>query len=361
MKRVFHFVSEAKPAAKWATLLEWFWPAYERWYTREGLRRRPRYLQASAALRRHMPELLPTYEKLVDLAGGGDVISRFLTLYCPPAYTAACSQVVWPTPVPTLIRNYDYSPVLWEAVCLASRWRQPVAASADCLWGALDGINHSGLAVSLAFGGRRVVGDGFGMPLILRYLLELCETTPEAVSRLCRVPTHMAYNVTIADARGDCATVFCAPDRQAIVRPDPVATNHQDKIHWVEHARATASQEREALLRRHLETPDRDAAAMIKKFMEPPLHSTLHALARGTLYTAALRREKREVEEERRAARSRAVPGPTIPSIATSRVGLRVGNGVTRPQLHATNAARRSCVQLGDQPRPPRHRRNADR
>ena len=41
----------------------------------------------------------------------------------------------------------------------------------DCLWGLLDGINDAGLAVSLAFGGR-ATREGFGIPLVVRYLLE---------------------------------------------------------------------------------------------------------------------------------------------------------------------------------------------
>ena len=45
----------------------------------------------------------------------------------------------------------------------------------DCLWGLLDGVNDAGLAVSLTFGGRRDVGDGFAIPLVVRYLLETCD------------------------------------------------------------------------------------------------------------------------------------------------------------------------------------------
>ena len=50
----------------------------------------------------------------------------------------------------------------------------------DCLWGLLDGMNDAGLAVSLTFGGRPVLGDGFGIPLVMRYVLETCEDVAEA-------------------------------------------------------------------------------------------------------------------------------------------------------------------------------------
>ena len=57
----------------------------------------------------------------------------------------------------------------------------------DCLWGLLDGINDSGLAVSLTFGGRKDVGDGFAIPLVVRYVLETCDTVAEARAALARV------------------------------------------------------------------------------------------------------------------------------------------------------------------------------
>ena len=47
-------------------------------------------------------------------------------------------------------------------------------------------MNDAGLAVSLTFGGRPQVGDGFGIPLVIRYVLEVCETIEEAVRVLRR-------------------------------------------------------------------------------------------------------------------------------------------------------------------------------
>ena len=72
----------------------------------------------------------------------------------------------------------------------------------DCLWGLLDGLNEDGLAASLTFGGSREVGTGFGISIVMRYLLETCTTVAEALSVLDRVPVHMAYNVTVLDAAG---------------------------------------------------------------------------------------------------------------------------------------------------------------
>ena len=87
-------------------------------------------------------------EQLAELAGGGDVEARFLSLWCPPAYIAGCSQTVWIDPQgrdePALLRNYDFAPALLEGNWLATRWTgRRVAAMGDCLWGALDGVNET--------------------------------------------------------------------------------------------------------------------------------------------------------------------------------------------------------------------------
>ncbi|MEO6444518.1 MAG: C45 family peptidase [Gemmatimonadaceae bacterium] len=141
------------------------------------------------ALRTHMPELLPTYERLVELAGGSDSVARLLSLWCPTPYLTACSQAVWRGGPPILARNYDYHPMLWDAVQLVTSWTgRRVVGMSDSLWGLLDGINEDGLVVSLSFGGRKAVGEGFGMPLILRYVLETCRTVEEGVATLLRIP-----------------------------------------------------------------------------------------------------------------------------------------------------------------------------
>jgi predicted choloylglycine hydrolase len=285
-------MDEDAPGEKWRALFRRFWPAYRGWYLREGEAARPGYLTCRTALRKHMPELEPTYERLVELAGGGDLEARFLSLYRPPPFLTACSQGVWrgEEEEPALVRNYDYDPTLCEGVTLRSQWTdRRVVAMSDCMWGALDGINDAGLVASLAFGGRRVVGDGFGMPLILRYVLEVCETTADAVKVLRRVPTHMAYNVTVVDRRGDFATLFLSPDRPAVVTRRPLATNHQRRVEWKEYAGATASLERERYLGERLEDRSETLESLADRFLRAPLYSSQFAKGWGTLYTVVYR------------------------------------------------------------------------
>jgi predicted choloylglycine hydrolase len=195
-----------------------------------------------------------------------------------------------------LVRNYDYHPDKCEGLILHSRWHGTrVIAASDSLWGVLDGINEHGLAVSLAFGGRRVVGDGFGIPLILRYVLEFCRTTPDAVDVLRRVPSHMAYTVTALDADGRHATVYLNPDRPAEVSSARVATNHQRQIEWPEYAALTRTEERASHLASGLES-DETPERFISRFLDEPLVSHVWDKAFGTLYTAVYRPDSRQAE-----------------------------------------------------------------
>ena len=290
MELVWRAVSEAEPGPRWAGLFAEYWPDYHAWWAREGEDARPGYLDGRQALRTHMPELVPLYDRLCELAGGGDQAARFLSFHCPPPYLSACSQAIWPGAEPLLVRNYDYSPAAFDSLILHTRWLgRWVMGTSDGLWGLVDGMNDAGLAVSLTFGGRRVVGDGFGVPLILRYVLETCSTTEAAGEVLARVPTHMSYNVTVIDARRRFLTAYMAPDRPARITHAAVATNHQDKVEWAQHARFTATVERERYLLQRLTFHAEDEEKFVGAFLKPPLYSSAYSAGFGTLYTAVYR------------------------------------------------------------------------
>jgi len=286
----FRAFGEGTPGPLWSGLFGEYWPAYRRWWLQEGAEARPTYLASRRALKRHMPELLPLYEELCELAGGGDQAARFLSFYCPPAYLSACSQAIVPCDEPVLVRNYDYSPKAFDALVLKTGWQgREVLGSSDGLWGLVDGINDAGLAVSLTFGGRRVVGEGFGVPLVLRYLLQLCETTAEAEKVLARVPVHMSYNVTVVDRRRRYLTAYLGPDRTPQITHAAVATNHQERAERTRHARLSATVERERFLLLRLSLHKEPEANFIAAFLKPPLYSTAFGAGFGTLYTAVYR------------------------------------------------------------------------
>jgi predicted choloylglycine hydrolase len=290
MTLLWRAINEPQPGPKWAALFQEYWPDYRRWWLRKGADARPTYWEGVQALKAHMPELLPLYEQLCELAGGSDHAARFLSFHCPPPYLSGCSQAIWPGKEPVLVRNYDYNPNAFDCLVMRTEWLgRTVMGTSDGLWGLVDGMNDAGLALSLTFGGRQVVGDGFGVPLILRYVLQTCTTTEQAGQVLARVPTHMSYNVTVVDKKRNYLTALLAPDRPAIITHAAVATNHQEKVEWTSHARFTATVERERFLLQRLTLHVEPEEKFIGAFLKPPLYSTAFSQGFGTLYTAVYR------------------------------------------------------------------------
>lgn len=290
MQRTLQAVRAERPDTTLRSLFDRAWPEYRRWYLRDGELARPTFLECERALRTHMPELVPIWEAIVESVGGGDLPARFLSLWRPRPFLTGCSQAAWTRDTPLLIRNYDYHPGLWDGVLLWSAWNRRVMAMSDCLWGVLDGMNDAGLAVALSFGGRRDIGVGFGLPVILRYVLEVCDDVASAVEVLRRVPSHMAYNVTLVDRERTVRTVRIGPDREAVVEDVPFATNHQHgRPVWPEYANATRTLERESHLEACLAHGHESAERFITRFLEPPLHVANFTWGWGTLYTAVYR------------------------------------------------------------------------
>lgn len=286
----FRSLEELELGPKWAALFEEHWPHYKRWFLAEGEEARASYATSARMLRAHMPELFPVFERLVDLAGGGDLAARMLSIYRPPPYLAACSQGAWTRGGPMLVRNYDYAPSRLEGVVLSSRMLEHrVIGMSDCLWGLLDGMNDAGLAVSLTFGGRRSVGDGFGIPLVVRYVLETCTTVAEAQEVLVRLPYTLAHNLTLVDRDGEVVTAHLSPDREPVFAAFPAATNHQGLVEWPEQAKATRTVEREWHIVQLLQDPELEPEGFVDAFLREPLYSTAYASGFGTLFTAAYR------------------------------------------------------------------------
>jgi len=275
-------------------------PALERWWLADlaaGARTPDAATveEARRALTEHMPELVPLWERLVELAGGSDLAATILALWNPPAFLTGCSQAVVKQRGPALLRNYDWDYRLFDATVATTGYLgRHVVGTEDCGWGLLDGVNDAGLAVSLTFGGRPVVGQGFGIPLVMRYVLQTCASVDEAVEALVRVPVHMAYNVTATDTTGQVATVFVGPDRAAEVTDASATTNHQGVVEWRPYCDAIRSEERLDSLIEQLERGD-DVDEVTTSMLRDPLYATAFDKGFGTLYTAVLRPVERSI------------------------------------------------------------------
>src|SRR5664279_1795483 len=283
-------INEPMPGLRWQALFDATWSGYRAWYLSHGDAARPDLRVASRMLASHMPELIPTYDRLVDLAGGDELAARMLTLWDAPAFAPACSQAALAGPEPALCRNYDYGVDLWERTIYTSAFTgRRVIGSGDCLWGLLDGMNESGLAVSLAFGGRPGSGRGFAIPIVLRYLLEVATTVAQAREVLWDLPISMSYNLTMVDAAGDSGTAFVGPDMPAEFSAAPIATNHRGDVpEYPERAARLRSVPRRNRLGEVLASDPRPAE-LAAAFLADPLYNREYSRSFGTLYTALYR------------------------------------------------------------------------
>ena len=236
-----------------------------------------------------MPELIPVYDRLCSLAGDNDYFHRFLALYNPPRLAVGCSQLAWTgLGGPLLIRNYDFAPSRWEGLLLCSKWnKRRVLGMVDCLWGLLDGVNESGLSVSLSFGGDPKVGKGFAIPIIVRYVLETCATVYEAKEALRQVPSFMTYNLTLLDKSGAYSSVFLAPGKTPSFNTNRCITNHQAVVRSTKYATFTRTVERARFLNERLGRDSTNVDSILSDFLSPPLYASAWSRGFGTLYTAS--------------------------------------------------------------------------
>lgn len=94
-----------------------------------------------------------------------------------------------------------------------------------------DGMNEHALAVGLTFLYPHTRKPGLNAGMLLRYILEKCTTTKEAIKALQQLPIASAQTFTIADRTGDIAVVECNPVSLEVIYPCSnncfvAATNH---------------------------------------------------------------------------------------------------------------------------------------
>jgi len=297
MNFVFRAFAEDQPGPIWQKHFRSMWPAYRNWFLRYGEADRPTYLESARALKHYMPEFEPIYEAMVDLAGGGDHAARFLAQYCPPPLFRGCSQAIYHADEAVLVRSYDYSPYVFDGLLMRSRFAERrVIAMLDCMSGALDGINDDGLAVSMSFGGREEFGDGFGVTLLLRYLLEFAGDVGEATELIRRVPVQGAYNIMLLDRAGAFETVEIAAGHEPRFVGSRVATNHQKGSHWPLYEEKVFTHARHQHLHNVIADHEHTAWAFTREFLQFPLYQNRFAHGFGTLYDAAFYPQRNSCE-----------------------------------------------------------------
>ena len=287
MLKRFVAVREDRPGSAWLARFIAGRDETERWYLGEGRAPPATALECRAALLRHMPELLPEYDRACALVGDDDFAHRILSHWRPPPLAFGCSQAVWlGKDGPALVRNYDFPPEIVSGHFESTSWfgREVIAKGQRPWGGCLDGINARGLVASATFGGSPAQGLGFSIILILRYVLETCDRVEEGIVTLGRIPVALSQNVTLLDRSGAYATVFLGPDRAAGVSRVPVCTNHQEAVASLQSAATTGTVERQQAALKALREPESILASLTKSFLRPPLY--YRGLRSPTVYTA---------------------------------------------------------------------------
>ena len=104
----FVFDKEEQPGAAWLERFIRGRDEAQRWYLGEGRAGPPTAAECRAALRDHMPELLPHYDRVCGMVGDDGLAHCILSHYRPAPLVTGCSQAVWLGDVgPALVRNYD--------------------------------------------------------------------------------------------------------------------------------------------------------------------------------------------------------------------------------------------------------------
>jgi len=82
-----------------------------------------------------------------------------------------------------------------------------------------EGINEKGLAAAMTFVVPEFIKPGLNSVFVVRYVLEKCANTEEAITAIKDIPVSSAGNVLLTDKAGDMAIVEFIPEKINIRRP----------------------------------------------------------------------------------------------------------------------------------------------
>lgn len=82
-----------------------------------------------------------------------------------------------------------------------------------------DGINEHGFAIGLTFVYPKIRRGGFNAGMLVRYLLEKCKNTKEAIKHLKMLPIASQQVLIITDSYGDIASIECNNKKMHVINP----------------------------------------------------------------------------------------------------------------------------------------------
>ncbi len=151
-----------------------------------------------------------------------DIASFLFTMYCF-VFHNKCSCLAFSYKGKTVFaRNSDFI-VSIEKLCDSAYYRLKGAYSFignTTAWTEMeDGINEYGLAVGLTFIYPIEIKPGFNAGMLVRYILEKCKTTEEAIRVLKKLPIASPQTITLADKAGNIVVVECNCHRVVVLAP----------------------------------------------------------------------------------------------------------------------------------------------
>lgn len=191
-------------------------------------------IQCIPIYKKHYPEIL---QEIKGMADGMHVsfmtIASFLLSMYAYTYDTHCSCIAISSPQCLLLgRNSDFL-VDIEKLCDSPYYQLDgtyAFIGHTTAWSEMeDGVNEWGLAVGLTLLYPTHILPGINAGMLVRYLLEKCQTTKEAIQALKRLPIGSAQTITLADKTGEIAVVECNCDCLIVRWPQKgiiFTTNH---------------------------------------------------------------------------------------------------------------------------------------
>lgn len=173
---------------------------------------------------RFFPEVLSEIQGIADAQGvpAEEFYTFLFSMYCFPYGQHCTCFAVRDRGRVFLCRNSDFLTEL-EPLYLNCLYRlngvSAFLGNTTAFVELEDGINEHGLSAGLTFVCPKVTAHGFNAGLLIRYILEKCRTTAEALIFLKEVPIASQQAITLADKTGDIAVAECNAHKVCVLRP----------------------------------------------------------------------------------------------------------------------------------------------
>ncbi|EKN70069.1 hypothetical protein BABA_06821 [Neobacillus bataviensis LMG 21833] len=134
----------------------------------------------------------------------------------PKTEAMGCSAVITKD---YYVRNYDFSPVLYDKVFSLIQPETSFASAGYNLQilGRHDGVNEEGLVLGLHFVSNSDYAIGISPWTAIRMVLDKCSSIDDAIYMLKKIPHSACYNFSLGDKTGNIAEVEASPEK-VIVR-----------------------------------------------------------------------------------------------------------------------------------------------